>query len=1303
MKKSLLLLVGWLSAVCVAHADPVEISPQRMTALVGHGCVINQLDKSLIEAVASTADLGNIVDNNLKNYASFSSVLGATVAYNPTIAVKDIEHTYAPGVTTGFVIQAADGTGTNLLSANVLKMFWVETYLDGVKQETSKDTENTGGMLLNLNLLTVAADGKTNLSVKSTKPFNEVRLSISGINADVLSKLKVYYAFVGENKLTPITKTNANFPNASVHASSVTGIGNEWTTAVWNWPSAKDNLVGAGSEDKGVGFGALSSLLTEPRVTINAGKTIPAGTEVGFLIESGTVLAIDILNNTVLTTYDANDNQVDSKTIVSVLGVSALGGGKSLVSMVTTAPCSQIKIKFGGINIDVGGTKIFYAYVRDTFVEIPQSCELKISADIVVCSENQAQINGPEGVQWTIIGQPAGASASINSAGLITNMTERGDYVIKGTLGNCEKTVTVTKNPETQVSYDCNRPIVGENITAYTPKGGGCLLCLATGKDGTVENIYDTNLNNYVNYTQGFDLASNTSIVGLYNTTEKYKASESAPRRVGFVMQATSQFLNVDLLKFFVIKTYLDGVEQESSLVEQNNAIGADLIAGLDNQVRYSFVAKKDFNQVVLWTAGLLNINITKFRIYYAFEEPADSDCLTGNGSAACVSFLSSEDYGAQIAYNHTGFGGLANIGAFMTGISNVLDGNMNTYALITKVAGIGNSATLSVKTERIIGNGYQAGFVIQDQTWVTNADLLTQVKIKTYLNGVQTGDEFGTPAVLSLDLIGSGDRAYLTVLPTQPFDEIQLDLSGLLDAAVNTKVFGAFVRKDSDGDGIPDCTDKNPCGEEFVLTRVEAGCLPNPVVISYTGGKEDATYKLWDGTAEYPFVGNTVSFTPARGGDYVFVIRENGADIMNVPVTVYAMITKWTGAVSSDWNEDSNWTEGVPGSCTNVVIQEKKDLITDSGIHYPILKEGGTYVCDGIHFSPGAEVVKTNYLTYNKAWIEMKLLPEKNYMISIPLNETYTGDLFVGGDTYYDNRDLFTPLYGEVQRINPSVTTRTWGSRSWVNNTSGYNALAPSGFSVKLDKGTYPGDTEFVFRFAKEDTLYYHYNADGTLSNQAPDVITRSQAKGRFVYEDPNDASPSGDYTVSLSAPLNTTFVVGNPYMSHIRVSDLYKANGGVAQIKVYGDNPTDPNLGVAAAMLIDPTDTNAQIGPMQAFFVILTAVQSASEVKFNPEMMVHGNYTATLSAAPQTRAAAQQENDSQMIPASLKVYSLNGEGVVESAAKILKLQVFNVAGQMTLSRQDANSPVRIPLSEGVNLVKVQTDKELKTFRLIK
>lgn len=817
MKKICFLLMAFFCLFGSLRA--AEVVPEKLTPLVGKNCVINQIDKSLVDAVGMESALANLLDSNTDNYASLSGLAGIDVAYHQIISIKDIANDYSgKDLEAGFVIQSVSD-GTNLLTADVLKMFVVETYLDGEKQESSVMEGSESG-LLDLNLITIAADGKTKVSIRTTKPFDEVRLAVAGVNVEAFKQMRLYYAFVGANELKPITKT-FHYESASVHGHRTNGLASEWTSAMWNWPDQKERLVGKNSEADGVGFGLISGLLTDPHVTINAGETIPANTEIGFMVESGSVLAIELFNNTVLTTYDENDNEVESKKIVSVLGLSALSGGKSTVSMVTTKPCQQIKIQFGGLNIDLGGTKIFYAFTRSADVEVEDDCDLKLSADVAVCSQYSYQLSGIDGIKWSIISQPDGANATVSSTGLVENMTVQGEYIIQAEKGNCMDQVIINNKP-TGISYECNRPIVGNGVEPFTPKGGGCLLCISPDLDpDKAFNVVDEDLTNYIEYTKGLDLLSNTSIYGVQSPTI-YDASEENPRRVGFVMQATDQFLSADLLKFFVIKTYLNGELQESSPVDENDAVTADLIGNKDNQMRFSFVATKPFNQVSIWTAGVLSLNISKYRIYYAFEEPATSTCLNQFSSAACLTMLSATQHGASINYGRTGFGGVANVGATMRNLCNVIDGDMTTSAYIGKVAGVAANTSLSIKTNRVFEHGYQAGFVIKEQTFVGNVDLLRGLRIRTYLNGVATGDEDIAPEVLSLDLIGGSGKSLITVTPTKPFDEIQLDMGGLVDALVELQVFGAFVQSDTDGDGTPDCLDKNPCGTQLVVLNAD-------------------------------------------------------------------------------------------------------------------------------------------------------------------------------------------------------------------------------------------------------------------------------------------------------------------------------------------------------------------------------------------------------------------------------------------------------------------------------------------------
>lgn len=1307
MKKKLFLLVMWMSAIGILHAtESNEFTPDKMTPLVGSGCVINQLDKSLVEAIAGSSDLDYIIDTNPNNYATFSSVLSTDVVYTPTISVRDMNRTFSAGTVAGFVIQSTSGTNTNLLTADILKMFWVETYLNGERQEGSKDAESTGGGFLDLNLLTVSPTGQTKIAISTTKPFDEIRLSVSGIDVNVLTNLKIYYAYVGENQITPITIDY--YKNAKVHASSITGIGNDWTTAMWNWPAQKNNLVGSGSENAGVGFGTLANLFSEPRVTIDAGEIIPAGTEVGFLIESGSALAINLLNNTVLSTYDAKDNEIESKTIVSLLGLSVAGGGKTFVGMVTTAPCTQVKIKFGGVNIDVGGTKIYYAYIRPTDLLIESSCDLKLSADITLCSGTSAQLSGTSGITWEIFQQPLSANASVSSNGLVSDMTATGDYIIKATLGECVDYVTITKNTVYSNLSECNRPILN-SAYRFRPKGGGCLLCLADGVQGNVENIFDDDLNNYVEYTNGLSLAANTSVFGIgVPIDNRFSASESEPRRVGFVMQATSQFLNANVLKFFVIKTYLDGKEQESSLVNENNAVSANLIGDTDGKMRYSFIATKPFNQVALWTSGLLNLSLSKFRIYYAFEEPATSDCLSVNGANSCVTILSSKDYGAQIAYNHTGFSGIANVGAFMVNLGNAVDESSESCAVINKIAGIGGSATLSIKVNRIIENGYQAGFILKDITWLTNVDLLNQVKIHTYLNGISTGDETGAPQVLSLDLIGSGDIAYVSVQPSTPFDEIQLDLSGLVDAAINTSVYGAFIRKDTDGDGVPDCIDPNPCGEELVSRIIDYSCVEQPVTISIRGRKDGAVYKIWNGREELAFTTDTIVFDAPFAGKQVYKIKENGVDVYDLPIAIHDTLTTWIGKNSSIWNDWDNWSNGTPFGCTDVIIPSPEGLDRTLNTFYPVLEEleeeSEPYICKGIHFEPGAEVVHSEYLTYEKAWVEVKVLAKQQNMVSIPLYDTYSGDLFIAGTENIENvdsHDRFTTLVGEVRRSAPRTTSRIWTGSKWENTDQIITQLT-SGFSMAsvVTGSSFADTTHFVYRFGKEDTEYNYYDLSGNFTDKIG-YTPRTENTGHLLC-----ATTEMFSTNIVNKTAGHIFVVGNPFPCHLNVAKFIAGNTGLKNfVKVYeGDSRNPSVLYNEYLTTLSASDTTKQVGSTEAFFVETEVDKTNLTVFFTPDMMEHGYYTSTQQFALQPRSTSQESNNSSSLElSSLKAYTHNGEGVIQASEKIAKLQVFTVAGKLILEKQNVAAPVHIPLSDGVNFIKVQTENEVKTFKLIK
>ena len=55
--------------------------------------------------------------------------------------------------------------------------------------------------------------------------------------------------------------------------------------------------------------------------------------------------------------------------------------------------------------------------------------------------------------------------------------------------------------------------------------------------------------------------------------------------------------------------------------------------------------------------------------------------------------------------------------------------------------------------------------------------------------------------------------------------------------------------------------------------------------------------------------------------------------------------------------------------------------------------------LCDEIHFEPGAEMLRPEYLLYNKAWIDMEVPAGEWTLVSTPLQDVVSGDWFTTTD----------------------------------------------------------------------------------------------------------------------------------------------------------------------------------------------------------------------------------------------------------------------------------------------------------------
>lgn len=1278
------------SSVTKAAGDPLESLHRneegkwvatRRVPLTGKGRIVNNIANSLITAVTTDGDsnIGNLVDDDLSNSASFGGNLADVDAIaNQIVSVRDLDHVYAGGQTVGFTYRIA---GNGLLSADVLKGFWIRTFLDGDEQDYMIGGEE-GTNVLNLNLLsTLNDDGIQSLSFHTDKPFDEVQIGMAGINAELLGALDLYYVFVGDNDVKPVYTGSPDFPNAGINEDKTSPLFRDYSSVLVDSNTA-DGLTMELIIKLLSGLGSLVGI--EQYITVDLGQTVEAGTEIGFLIQNVNVLELGLLNGIEFRTLDESGNEVETIKVEDdgLLGVSAIGGGKNLMGVTVKKPCSQIQIRFTGLDIKIGATTIYYAYVRDA---VENDISTYFSASDVTISGNSYHLPQPsvgQPVVWTLTDWPSGSAPQvIQSENKIIGMTVDGDYTLTTTysssvsgysaaLSSQETTVSVTftihrRTPS--IGENCNQLIDQRyEAVAYIPEGGGAFI--STEKVDNVENVVDDDPENYATYHSLLSLASNVGLIRI-DLKDEIEANSAQPTRVGFTMQTRSTFLDLDALKFFRIKLYNNGEQVAESVVDNNSTVSADLIGSRGNKVRMGFTTTKTFDRIELWSSGVLGLNLgEEYRIYNAFFEDGseNSECAGYDPSDACIEMLTPAAHGAEINYKETLIGGAATVGGSFNDLGNILDDDKETFAQISATT-VGGLTTLAVKFDEMPAHT-QVGFMLSDPSYVIgDVNILSGTVMEVFHNGTSVGSsgETSTGGLLGLSVIGYDGVAYLEVTPEYPLDEVRITFAGLAQALDFPKVNGAYIRRDSDGDGIPDCAedDENPetpvLPEDFEITGAAAvqehacGISEIRVNVTATGDLSAVSGQEFVLICHDSFTGNSVrrdvrldlldgnyGFTleDMDPGAYEINISKQGTSLVSdIMAYIHPSQTTWKESpVNSDWNDWSNWTDGAPWTCTNVTLPE-------NCTRYPELNASDENRCHYIYFAPGAELVGTQYLEYDYAWVDLSVGAGSYCMLSAPLYDMVTGDMFVperfGGD--HGREESFvklTSMTSPEYRFSPIVYQRFWSSEvpgkvigsdseglatevivSEADWTAPFNAVAEAyepgtGFSLKTSGPA-------TFRFPKAHTEYTYFNASGQSTGQS-EGIARSGHVGRLL----SDGMENGEYTVTVRNRVpGDIFVAGNPFMTHIDIAKFLEKNSGSISAVRLDDGNATVSVAMTGAGLLSSQEGYTHIAPMQGFYVVAKNQATELSLTFTEEMLGQKpGYRIYSAPSVMTRASA-------------------------------------------------------------------------------
>lgn len=1247
--------------------------PNCRVPLVGEGRVINQITKNLVGVLSNSDNkLEYLVDKNLDNSVSLKG-LAEVNAGLPILSVKDVNRVYydsSNGIKVGFLYKAPGG----LLSLNVLQGFWVKTYLKGKEQDGSS-TSGSGDnfKLLNLNLLNVSG-GLSEISFTTTKPFDEVRIGCASISVEVLSGLEFYYAFVGENP-KKIAAEKHEYPYAEQERPL--------------HPLSKGDLVNESLIDGPV-CELVSGLLGGLKCRVDFGATIPVGSEVGYYTTGGGLASIS-LGATKLNAYDTGDNNPQSINTESGIGVSALVGGAREFSMILTKKDTRrLELDLpSGINL-LSAVKVHYAYSRDP-VEIDVSSYFTIGNDTISTDYYNLPTPSEGTVIYSLISWASGATSPSISGNHMTGMTVNGDYVVKAVYTRGEETswsyAVIHRNKKEAVA-GCNTMMINTsaNQGQYTvvessgSQGGISLF----NKINNRQNLVDGDYTNYAEATNVLSLIQFGSLAGVHSSQDI--APQGGKTRVGFVMQTNNQLLGADVLKFFFIRLYKDGEEVFSGLTAENDAIGVGLVGNDGSKLRFYVETDKTFDQVELWTAGLLNVNLNTFRLYYAFYEPVTCEEYAGT-SEACMEIITAQKHGATINYAETKSSSVASVGTTMNNLSYVIDNSQQTAASIVAGVSLISRSTVAVKFNSIRG-GQPLGAILRTPGYVLNASVLQNVTIAAYNGGQAVASESTSGGLASIEVISDAGLAYMEVTPLQDYDEVRISFPSLADALETVWLSGFYIRPDANGNGIPDCAEEpDDQGETDIAYKsiTEHVCVDETTYLGnvriFVDAQDDKVGTKLTFTC-YPYNGNGQKIeqeAELRQDDkgYFFELSLpvgdysiSGLSTYNgLRAQVHPLKTTWKrNASDTDWNNWSNWTDGSPWGCTNVVIPAGATRYPDLNAWGSVDKFYGGNYCANIHFEPGAAVLNTQYLEYDCAYVEMEVQSGMYHMISTPLHGMVTGDMFVSPEM----PAYFTPLNGATYREvrhNPivrqkmysrAVTTATSGTNGTVVATADwsrtFNAVAQpyeQAQGIKMMVGNDWG-TSYRLRFPKAYTEYNYYTLSGGWVKKETLPEGARNMNGKFAYEvsgfNPENAGNSFTFELRNDGKGATYFVAGNPFMSYLDIKTFLTKNKQSVQAiriidseSVFGEEEglVRISLGKNGDLSFNVAGEQSNtIAPLQAFYVEVSGDYASDNVNIT--------YTSNMFVQPSASTATRSSRSASVPTAGeMKISAVSGNSV--------------------------------------------------------
>lgn len=797
-------------------------------ALVGHNCMVSRLADGV--AVGSgSKNLSYLCDDDLDNCYELPSVINATLlAGSPIVAVKDMKHYIDKDTKAGFKISGE----SNVLKLEVLKdNYHIRFYRDGKILKTSP-VEQLGFTVLNLSVGNIDLGNNAVDIIASEQPdqdYDEIALvGQDGIKVDVVKGLKIYYAFVGD----------AEYPLAEGYISGYDkGITLEASATDFAF---KNHLINKDLTD-GI---SVSTFVSYAQVTAkksdSSKETFPKGTEAGFVFSSADLLKLGA--TPIITLYSKDGKtKLYSKAVETTILALSLGVDNKKISI--KAPCdfSSICLTFKGVKL--GATSAKYAFIIPKPITAGHQCEMSPAASLDLCNcDSHYQLkwdkeNFPN-VRWEEAETlPKGVTFDSNNNTLDFSETDSykngtGEKVtVKMKLTNlacenkCSQTITINYGGSTeQKPEDKKKETVLYNADPANPiyeLGGGTsagINLLSFVKNSS--NIISSKLNSYASFFGGVTIGD-AYICGVKKKNGKISdetnARQSGERQVGFVV-TTKTALKADVLDMFNVRLYNNGEEVKGGIV--SSAIAANLIGSQDtHKVRFSIKvpASTIFDEIRLYTSGVLGAKLSVMNIYYAYTADADAILDDPLEHAEAISF---DNTNATINQERTQSIAVANLGNGLKDITNCIDSDPDNKTIFPAGANAVGGSVLAIKLGITATRNKQLVVVVDKDVIGVGVKAGSALVVNTYKKGVKDPVEtFSDWSVLGANVITLGNKGYIFINPKSDYDEVAITQGNGVSLLETLAVYGLYLRNDKDGDGTPDVDEPaDDCKQDLVF-----------------------------------------------------------------------------------------------------------------------------------------------------------------------------------------------------------------------------------------------------------------------------------------------------------------------------------------------------------------------------------------------------------------------------------------------------------------------------------------------------